>query len=190
MQNGTMIQYSHWYTPADGQLWNEVKENAGRLAEMGISAVWLPPASKGSKGAFSEGYDVYDLYDLGEFDQKGSVRTKFGKKQELIEAVQALKEAGHQVIVDIVLNHLGGGDETERIHVVKVNSEDRNEVISDPIEIEAFTKFTYPGRNKKYSEFTWDHQCFSGVDYDHSTGENAIYNILQEWGDDWEVMIR
>ena len=189
MQNGTMIQYSHWYTPADGQLWNEVKENAGRLAEMGISAVWLPPASKGSKGAYSEGYDVYDLYDLGEFDQKGSVRTKFGTKQELIEAVQALKEAGHQVIVDIVLNHLGGGDETERIHVVKVNSEDRNEVISDPIEIEAFTKFTYPGRNKKYSEFIWNHQCFSGVDYDHSTGENAIYNILQEWGDDWEVMI-
>jgi len=189
MQNGTMIQYSHWYTPADGKLWNEVKDNAGRLAEMGITAVWLPPACKGSKGAHSEGYDVYDLYDLGEFDQKGSVRTKFGTKQELTEAVKALHDQGHQVIVDIVLNHLSGGDETEHIHVVKVDSEDRNKVISEQMVIEAFTKFTYPGRNGKYSDFIWDHQCFSGVDYDHSTGDNAIYNILQEWGDDWEEVI-
>ena len=41
-----------------------------------------------------EGYAVYDLYDLGEFDQKGTVRTKYGTRHELEEAVAALHENG------------------------------------------------------------------------------------------------
>ena len=189
MQNGTMIQYFHWYLPRDGKFWQQVKKDAPRLAELGINSLWLPPACKGAEGNYSVGYDIYDLYDLGEFDQKGSVRTKYGTKEEYIAAVKALQANGMQVMADIVVNHLGGGDETEVVTAVKVNSEDRNEPVSEPLEIEAFTKFTYPGRAGKYSDFTWTHQCFSGVDYDHRTGETAIYNILQEWGDDWEEMI-
>ena len=33
------------------------------------------------------GYGVYDLYDLGEFDQKGTIPTKYGTKQEYLDAV-------------------------------------------------------------------------------------------------------
>ena len=135
------------------------------------------------------GYDVYDLYDLGEFDQKGTVLTKYGSKQEYVAAIEALHKAGLQAIVDIVVNHMGGGDETEAVTAVKVDAENRTQSISEPMEIEAFTKFTFPGRAGKYSDFIWTHQCFSGVDYDHRTGETAIFNILQEWGDDWEEMI-
>lgn len=189
MQNGTMIQLYHWYTPADGNFWKEVKQKANELSQLGINAVWLPPAYKAAAGANSVGYDVYDLYDLGEFDQKGSIRTKYGTKAEYMQAVKALQAVGIQVIVDIVLNHKGGGDETETIMAVEVNSENRNEIVSDPVEIEAFTKFVFPGRQGKYSQFIWDHQCFSGVDFDNRTGKTAIYNILQEWGDDWEQMI-
>ena len=189
MTNGTMIQYFHWHTPGGGILWKELKENAQKLAGMGITAVWLPPVSKGSSGAFSVGYDIYDLYDLGEFDQKGSIPTKYGTKEQLIEAVQAIHDAGMQVIVDIVLNHLGGADETEKVMAIKVNPENRNEFISEPYEIEAYTKFTYPGRKGKYSEFVWTHQCFTGVDYDHKNGETAIFNLLNEWGNDWEEMV-
>lgn len=189
MQNGTMIQFFHWYIADDGNFWKELKNKAAELKQYGINAVWLPPACKAAAGKHSVGYDVYDLYDLGEFDQKGSVRTKYGTKEELLEAVQALKQQDLQVIVDIVLNHLGGGDETETIMAVEVHPENRNEVVEAPQEIEAFTKFYYPGRNGKYSKFIWDHQCFSGVDYDHRTGKKAIYNLLQEWGDDWEEMV-
>ncbi|MGZ3837203.1 MAG: alpha-amylase [Flavisolibacter sp.] len=189
MQNGTMIQYFHWYTPADGSLWKEVRKNAGQLAKWGITAAWLPPAYKANGGGYSVGYDVYDLYDLGEFDQKGTIRTKYGTKREYISAIKALHKAGIQAIVDVVLNHLGGGDETETCMAVKVDPDNRNQPISEPIEIEAYTKFTYPGRAGKYSQFVWTHQCFSGVDYDKRTGENAIFNILQEWGDDWEKVI-
>jgi len=184
-----MIQFYHWYIPADGQFWKFTASKAKELKELGITAVWLPPAFKAADGKVSPGYDVYDLYDLGEFNQKGSVRTKYGTKKQYVTAIKALQAEGIQVIVDIVLNHLGGGDETEAVMAVEVDSENRNQAVSEPIEIEAFTKFNYPVRNGKYSEFKWDHQCFSGVDYDHRTGRNAIFNILQEWGDDWEEMI-
>ena len=135
MQNGTMIQYFHWYIPADGKFWKQVKNEAPRLAELGINAVWLPPACKAAAGKNSVGYDVYDLYDLGEFKQKGTVRTKYGTRKEFIAAVKAVQAAGMQAIVDIVVNHLGGGDETEPVTVVKVNPENRNEAVSEPFEI-------------------------------------------------------
>src|SRR6476661_8649401 len=105
MINGTMMQYFHWYIPNDGSFWKSVKEQAGFLADIGINAVWLPPAHKGKDGASSSGYDVYDLYDLGEFDQKGSVPTKFGTIQELKAAIEAFQSKGVGVYSDIVLNH-------------------------------------------------------------------------------------
>lgn len=47
------------------------------------------------------GYGVYDMFDLGEFDQKGSVRTKYGTKDEYVAAIQAAKEAGVRVYADV-----------------------------------------------------------------------------------------
>jgi alpha-amylase len=43
MQNGTMIQYFHWYTRGGGKHWEDVKNNAQHLADIGITSVWLPP---------------------------------------------------------------------------------------------------------------------------------------------------
>lgn len=188
MQNGTMIQYFHWYYPHDGSLWTKIKEEAHSLASIGINAVWLPPAYKGTEGAHSIGYDVYDLYDLGEFDSKGSIRTKYGTRQEYLDAIETLHQHKIQVYVDIVLNHLGGADETETIEVVKMNPDNRNEPICEPYQIEAFTRFTYPARKGKYSTFQWDHTCFSGVDYDHGNSETAIFNIQNHFPD-WEEMV-
>ena len=187
--NKTMIQYFHWYTNAGGILWNEINEKAEWLASIGITAAWLPPACKAAAGADSVGYDVYDLYDLGEFNQKGSVKTKYGTKDEYRAAIKSLQKNNIEAIIDIVLNHKGGGDETEKFMAVKVDSEDRNQIISEPEEIEAFTKFTFPERAGKYSEFIWTYQCFSGVDYNSATEEQAIFSIQNEWGNDWEEMI-
>ena len=189
MVNGTMMQFFHWYTPADGTLWNELKQKADQLSALGINSVWLPPAYKGAQGGNASGYDVYDIYDLGEFEQKGSIRTKFGTKEDYITAVKTLQEKGIQVYADIVLNHKGGADEKELIKVRKVNPDNRNEFISDPFDIEAYTKFTFPGRKGKYSDFIWDHTCFSGVDYDDRTKETAIYSILNEYGEGWEEVV-
>ncbi|MGN6248850.1 MAG: alpha-amylase [Ginsengibacter sp.] len=189
MPQGTMLQYFHWYMPHDGSLWKQIKEEAPRLKEIGFTSIWFPPAYKGSNGAYSEGYNPYDLYDLGEFDQKGSVRTKYGTREEYFAAIDAVHENGMQVIVDIVLNHKSGGDECERIKVRKVDPEHRNKFISEEMEIDAFTKFTFPGRNKKYTDFEWNYMCFTGVDYASDTGEKAIFKILNEYGDSWQEML-
>ncbi|WP_316789718.1 alpha-amylase [Pedobacter frigoris] len=186
MENFTMLQFFEWYFPANSSLWNHFKDQAPHLKGIGIDTVWLPPAHKGTEGASSSGYDAYDIYDLGEFDQKGSVATKYGTKEELIAAIAVGKESGLQIYADIVLNHMGGADEKETIIVRKVNPENRNEFISEAYEIEGYTKFTFPGRNGKYSEFVWDFQCFSGVDYDDRTGETAIFSIQNEYGEGWQ----
>jgi alpha-amylase len=185
-QNGTLLQCFHWYLPADGSLWKFLASESKRLADMGITALWTPPAFKGSKGNQSEGYDLYDLYDLGEFDQKGSVSTKYGSKQEYIDGIAAAHAAGLQVYVDIIINHLSGADGTEQVPVKKVDPENRNAFISDRYDIEAFTLFNFPGRNGKYSAFKWDHNCFTGVDFAKNTQEKAIFSIVNEYGDGWE----
>src|SRR6185437_12164664 len=115
MQNGTILQFFHWYYPSDGSLWKKLAAEAERLADLGFTAIWLPPAAKGSDGSVSVGYDLYDPYDLVEFNQKGSVRTKYGTKSELLAAVKAVRDAGMQVYTDVVHNHLAGADECERV---------------------------------------------------------------------------
>jgi alpha-amylase len=189
MTNGILMQYFHWYVPSDGNFWNETNAAAKRLAELGVNAVWLPPAHKGKDGAESSGYDVYDIYDLGEFDQKGSVRTKYGTKEELIGAVKSLQSNGIGVYVDIVLNHMGGADELETIAVRRVDEENREVFTSEAFDIEAWTKFTFPGRNGNYSRFIWDHKCFTGVDYAYNLQETAIYSIMNDYGEGWEEVI-
>ena len=189
MQNDTLFQFFHWYYPQDGSLWNKLSEDAEKLSEMGITAVWLPPAYKASAGGMSVGYDVYDLYDLGEFEQKGALKTKYGSKDEYIKAIENAHKKNIKVYADIVVNHKGGADEKEVINVIKVDPEDRTKATTEPYEIEAFTKFTFPVRKNKYSDFKWDHTCFSGVDYDAKNNETGIFFILNKNITAWEEMV-
>ena len=108
MTNKTMIQYFEWYLPEKKLHWKRTAAQAAALRASGINVVWLPPAYKGAAGASSVGYDVYDMYDLGEFNQKGSTATKYGSKEDYIEAVKSLQEQGIKVLCDIVLNHPWG----------------------------------------------------------------------------------
>ena len=187
--NATMIQFFHWYTPGNSFLWDHAAEQASYLAGLGITAAWLPPACKAAGGGFSTGYDTYDLFDLGEFDQKGSIPTKYGSRAQLINACEALKKNGVGVIVDVVLNHRGGGDELESFHVVKVDQNDRTNTVSEPYEISSYTKFTFPGRGNKYSAFKWNFTCFTGVDYAEGEEGNGIYRIITDHGHDWDEVI-
>lgn len=175
--NGIMMQYFEWYLPDDGSLWRQLEADASHLQKMGVTAVWIPPCYKG-QSSDDVGYGAYDLYDLGEFDQKNTIRTKYGTKAELKKAIKALHDKQIQVYADAVINHKAGADEKECFSVVKVNPENREEVISEPFEIEGWTKFNYPVRNNKYSAFKWYHQHFTAVDYDQRTGENGIFKIL------------
>ena len=88
MFNGTMMQYFKYFLPSGCKLWNGIYNEAKKLSDIGITAIWLPPAYKGMGGSDDVGYSVYDLYDLGEFYQKGSKETKYGNKEEYIQEAQ------------------------------------------------------------------------------------------------------
>jgi len=174
--NGVMMQYFHWYTPADGSLWKKLTEDAKDLAEAGITAVWLPPAYKGAAGGLDVGYGVYDLFDLGEFDQKGSVRTKYGTRKEYLAGIIAAQEAGLQVYADVVFNHKLGADESEEFKATPINPLNRKEKIGELQKIEAWTHFNFPGRKGKYSDLKWHWWHFNAADYNALEEEtDAIY---------------
>lgn len=185
MKNKTMMQYFEWYLNSDCTHWQRVAEEAKSIREAGITTVWLPPAYKGAGGVQDVGYAVYDLYDLGEFDQKGTIPTKYGTKDEYLEAIRCLKEQGIEVLADIVLGHKMGADEKERIFAYGDDEYDRNVEIEGKRKITVWTKFTFPGRNGKYSDFKWDWTNFHGTDYDAKSQENGIYRFIgKEWDSD------
>lgn len=176
MKNQTLMQYFEWYLPNDGKHWQRLANDAPHLADKGISHIWMPPAFKGTSSA-DVGYGVYDLFDLGEFDQKGTIRTKYGFKNEYLEAIAALKAHGIIPMADIILNHKASADHTERFTVVEVDPNDRTKILSEPFEIQGWTSFTFDGRQNTYNDFKWHWYHFTGTDYDAKTGKSGIYQI-------------
>lgn len=177
--NKLLLQGFEWYLPDDGQHWNRLKELAPTLREMGVGGIWLPPCCKAT-GTNDVGYGVYDLWDLGEFDQKGSVRTKYGTRAELEQAIAALKAQQIQVYADVVLNHKAGADETELFQAIRVNPDNRLQDQSEPYDIRGWTRFTFPGRQGKHSAFQWSFRHFTAVDYDDLHQEGGIFLIVGE----------
>lgn len=178
-QNHTMMQFFEWHLLPDGTHWKRLKELAPELKKSGIDSIWIPPATK-AQTPEDTGYAVYDLYDVGEFDQNGSVRTKYGTKQELEEAIAACQENDICIYADIVMNHKAGADDTETFKVVEVAQDDRTKEISEPFNIDGWTKFTFPGRKDQYSSFKWNMEHFNGTDYDEGTVRTGVFRILGE----------
>jgi alpha-amylase len=186
MHNLTIFQFFHWYYSTEGDLWLHAAREASRLAKSGITHVWLPPAYKSAYGTEEPGYAVYDLWDLGEFDQKGSVRTRYGTREQYKTCIDTFHKNNVQVLADIVLNHKHGADEPESVQALKVNSDNRTEIIGEEEKIDAWTRFTFPGRKGKYSDFVWDWQAFTGV----CEKDNTIHLILNKYSNGhWENML-
>lgn len=185
MVNGTMLQGFEWELPADGTHWRMLRRRAYWLRRLGFTAVWLPPAYKGCGGAADVGYGVYDLYDLGEFHQKGTVRTKYGTRGEYLAAVRALQRAGLQTLADIVLNHRMGADGCEDADVIAEDPENRTGREGPIRRARLCTRFTFPGRQGRYSGFTWDQRHFTGTDWDDAAKESSVFRIAgKAWAED------
>ena len=185
MENGVMMQYFEWNLPNDGYLWKALAKDAPHLAEIGVTAVWIPPPCKADRQE-NQGYAAYDLFDLGEFNQKGTVRTKYGTRRELEAAIAALHRQNISVYLDAVMNHKAGADFTEKFQAQEVDPNQRENAVAEPREIEGWTGFDFPGRAGKYSDFKWGWQHFTGVDYDKKTDKTGIFRILgdgKSWAD-------
>ncbi|QKG56625.1 alpha-amylase [Hymenobacter sp. BRD128] len=150
---GTMMQGFYWDVPqsTSGQTWWQVLSGqASELSQAGITAMWLPPAYKGAAGSNDDGYGVYDRYDLGEFNQKGSVATRYGTLAQLQSCISSLHGKGIQVYEDMVMNHFMGADAQESFTYNGTN-------------YNVWTSFTYPARANKYSTYQWHYYNFNGA---------------------------
>ncbi|KAI1323486.1 glycoside hydrolase family 13 protein [Xylariaceae sp. FL0255] len=189
-ENMTMLQGFEWYVPADQKHWKRLATHIPQLKEWGMDNIWIPPACKASSTQ-GNGYDIYDLYDLGEFDQKGSVATKWGPISDLRALCDIAKEKGVGLYFDAVLNHKFAGDRKEKCEAREVDPEDRNQPVSDAYEIEAWVGFDFKGRGGKYSKMRYHWYHFSGVDYNARNEKSAIYQIMGDkskgWAEDGDV---
>jgi alpha-amylase len=151
--NGIMMQGFYWDVPGStsaGTWWQNLSSKATELSAAGITAMWLPPAYKGSAGGYDVGYGVYDRYDLGEFNQKGTVATHYGTLAQLQSCITALHGKGIQVYEDVVMNHLMGADYQENFSYNGQN-------------FSVYTGFNYPGRGTTYSNYQWHYYNFNGA---------------------------
>lgn len=181
--NETMMQYFEWNLKPDCSLWNMVTSKASFLSSIGITSIWLPPAYKATQGINDTGYGVYDLYDLGEFNQKGTIPTKYGTKDEYVQAIKTLRANYIKVYADVVLNHKMGADETEHVIAYEQDHNDRTKTLTEPITIKAWTKYSFAGREDKYSDFKWNWTHFTGVDWDENTKRSSVF---QFYGKHWD----
>ncbi len=92
--------------------WNVISAKIPSLSKIGFTALWLPPANKAASNR-SMGYDTYDYYDLGDVHQKGSVKTWFGSKDELISLIDISHSNNLQVYADLILHQNSGADGQE-----------------------------------------------------------------------------
>ncbi|KAI0091286.1 glycoside hydrolase family 13 protein [Irpex rosettiformis] len=175
--NGLMIQFFTWESKhPDLSWWQHFEREVPNLAELGVTQVWLPPPNKAMvpKG---QGYDAYDLWDLGEFDQKGTVPTRWGSKEQLVSAIATAQAHGIDVLIDAVLNHKLGADRIEKFDAVPVDPDNRLKAVGPAREIEGWTAFDFTGRAGKYSELKWTHEHFTGVDWDQRTKTKGVFLI-------------
>jgi alpha-amylase len=113
--NGKLVLQAFWWDchndryPRDWYTY--LAKLAPRLREMGFDGIWIPSPCKGDVGGLSMGYDPFDHYDLGDKNQKGTVSTRFGTKDELLRLIAVAHANGLEVYPDVVLNHIKGGEQ-------------------------------------------------------------------------------
>lgn len=108
---GVMMQAFYWDVLPRHEWWDLLSGKVEGWSNAGIDRIWLPPATKGQSGGYSMGYDVSDYFDFGNFEQHGTVPTRFGTRDELENLIATAHENGIEVIADIVINHNSGGGE-------------------------------------------------------------------------------
>ena len=99
-------------SPVDGDgtklfWWDVLAAQANEFRKSGFTALWLPPALKSRAGSdpIADGYGVFDDYDIGSRDQKGSIATRYGTREQLQRCAAVLRSNGLDIYVDLVEHH-------------------------------------------------------------------------------------
>lgn len=86
--------------------WDELIVKMPEIAEAGYTSLWLPPPAKAGS-VYSVGYDQFDPFDLGDKNQRGTIRTRYGTKDQLLQVVEFAHRFGLRVYFDNIMNHHG-----------------------------------------------------------------------------------
>ncbi|MEM9789103.1 MAG: alpha-amylase [Planctomycetota bacterium] len=168
MYDGVLLQGFHWYLPNDGKHWSWLEEQASSLASKGITAIWLPPASKAWGSNSSVGYDGFDFWDLGRYRAHNNPkRTKHGSMADLQALIGQLHTHGIQAYADLVFNHKMGGEEEQWACVKQVDLNDSNHTIKGWERKKISTGYRFKQRMQEQNtggtptdsrfEWNWDH---------------------------------
>lgn len=97
--------------PGTDWWWDHLAKQADALARAGFTGVWLPPVTKAQQGASEAalGYSVFDDYDLGSKNQKATLHTRYGDREQLTRCAAILRANGLDILIDLQLNHRKGG---------------------------------------------------------------------------------
>lgn len=106
-----LMQGFYWDVTAGGVWWDTLNGKLDNWKNAGITSIWLPVVSKGQSGPYSMGYDPYDYFDFGQYEQEGTIKTRFGSYTQLKSLMGNAKAKGFKLIADIVINHNSGGDQ-------------------------------------------------------------------------------
>ena len=97
-----MMQAFYWDVPVDDQAkdgtwWDHLSSLAPELRTAGVSSLWTPIPAKGNWGIYDSGYGIYDHYDLGNYEQKGTIETRYGSRAELEQMIATMHKARRAV---------------------------------------------------------------------------------------------
>jgi len=101
--------------PATDWWWDHLANQANALARAGFTNIWLPPVTKAEQGIGEAalGYSVFDDYDIGSKNQKGTMHTRYGNREQLTRCAAMLRANGLEIYLDLQLNHRKGGAGTD-----------------------------------------------------------------------------
>ena len=88
------------------------------------------------------------LFDLGEFNQKGTVRTKYGFQRRLSSSHSSPKSSWEFNLWPMwFFNHKAAADHSlEAFQVIEVDPVDRTVELGEPFIINGWTSFTFDGQ--------------------------------------------
>jgi alpha-amylase len=87
------------------------------------------------------------------------------------------------------LNHKLGADRVETFCAVAVDPRNRLKNIGSKQLIEGWTAYDFPGRRGKYSTLQWNHNHFTGVDWDNKTKKKGIFRIAEKGHRGWSKYV-
>ena len=183
LRSDVFMQGFYWNSPPGGVWYDSLSALAPRLSSAGFGAIWVPSPVKGAGGSLSMGYDPYDHYDFGDYNQKGTVETRFGSKAELLGMLNSMHNVGVQVFADAVLNHMQGGE-----RLAPYQCKPSGSSVPDS----AYLIFNYPygsGRFKKDSSMFYPNSAHCDVQPPYHGPSDPIYKF-GEWLDKEKINVR